>query len=39
MIAKNTLALDEKNTADVIRFLEAVEEHDDVQNIFSNADL
>lgn len=38
-IAKNLIELDEKNAADVMRFLEVVEEHDDVQNIFSNADF
>jgi YebC/PmpR family DNA-binding regulatory protein len=38
-IAKNLVELDEKGVADVVRFLEAVEEHDDVQNIFSNANL
>jgi YebC/PmpR family DNA-binding regulatory protein len=38
-LAKNLVALDEKGTADVMRFLEVVEEHDDVQNIFSNADF
>jgi YebC/PmpR family DNA-binding regulatory protein len=38
-VAKNTVALDEKNAADVMRFLEVVEEYDDVQNLFSNADF
>ncbi len=38
-LAKNLIALDEKGSADVVRFLEVVEEHDDVQNIFSNADF
>ena len=38
-LAKNLVELDEKGVADVMRFLEAVEEHDDVQNIFSNADF
>lgn len=38
-LAKQMVALDEKGAADIVRFLEAVEEHDDVQNIFSNADF
>ena len=38
-IAKDLIELDEKNAADVMRFLEVVEEHDDVQNLYSNADL
>jgi YebC/PmpR family DNA-binding regulatory protein len=38
-LAKNLIVLDEKAAADIIRFLEVVEEHDDVQNIFSNADF
>ena len=38
-VAKDLIELDEKNAADVMRFLEVVEEHDDVQNLYSNADL
>lgn len=38
-LAKQLIALDEKGAGDVMRFLEVVEEHDDVQNIFSNADF
>jgi len=38
-LAKDLIALDEKGAGDVIKFLEAVEEHDDVQNIYSNADF
>ena len=38
-LAKNLIALDEKGVADIMKFLEVVEEHDDVQNIFSNADF
>lgn len=38
-IAKNLVELDEKSAADVVKFLEIVEEYDDVQNIFSNADF
>jgi YebC/PmpR family DNA-binding regulatory protein len=38
-IPKDRVALDEEKAASVIRFLENVEEYDDVQNIFTNADL
>jgi YebC/PmpR family DNA-binding regulatory protein len=38
-LAKQLVELDEKGAADIVRFLEVVEEHDDVQNIFSNADF
>ncbi len=38
-IPKDRVALDEEKAAAVIRFLENVEEYDDVQNIFTNADL
>lgn len=38
-IPKDRVALDEDKAASVIKFLEAVEDYDDVQNIFTNADL
>jgi len=38
-IAKELVTLDEAKAASVIRFLEAVEEYEDVQNLFTNADL
>jgi transcriptional/translational regulatory protein YebC/TACO1 len=38
-IPKDRVALDEEKAASVIKFLENVEEYDDVQNIFTNADL
>jgi len=38
-LAKQMVQLDEKGAADIVKFLEVVEEHDDVQNIFSNADF
>lgn len=38
-IPKDRVALDEEKSAAVIKFLENVEEYDDVQNIFTNADL
>lgn len=38
-VAKDMISIDESKAGDVIKFLETVEEHDDVQNIFSNADF
>jgi len=38
-IAKDLIAVDSKNTDEVIRFIEAVEENDDVQNVYTNADF
>ncbi len=38
-VPKDSITLDEKGTEDVIKFIEAIEEHDDVQNVFTNADL
>ncbi len=38
-IAKDLVTLDEDKAASVIRFLEIVEEYEDVQNLFTNADL
>jgi YebC/PmpR family DNA-binding regulatory protein len=38
-IPKELITLDEDKSASVIRFLEAVEEYEDVQNLFTNADL
>jgi len=38
-IPKELIALDETKSAAVIKFLENVEEYDDVQNLFTNADL
>lgn len=38
-IPKELITLDEEKSAAVIRFLETVEEYDDVQNLFTNADL
>jgi YebC/PmpR family DNA-binding regulatory protein len=38
-VPKNLVELDAKNSEDIIKFLEAIEEHDDVQNVYSNADL
>lgn len=38
-IAKDLVAVDNKNADEVIRFIEAVEENDDVQNLYTNADF
>lgn len=38
-IAKDLILVDSKNADEVIRFIEAVEENDDVQNLFTNADF
>jgi YebC/PmpR family DNA-binding regulatory protein len=38
-VAKNTIKLDEKGVEDVVKFVEAVEEHDDVQNVYSNLEF
>lgn len=38
-IAKNLTELDEKAQEDVVRFIEAMEEHDDVQNVYTNVDF
>lgn len=39
MIPKNTIMLEGKNAAAIIRLTEALEEHEDVQNVFSNFDI
>lgn len=38
-IAKDLIMVDNKNADEVIRFIEAVEENDDVQNVYTNADF
>ncbi len=38
-LPKDMVTLDEAKSADIIKFLEVIEEHDDVQNLFTNADL
>ncbi|MBN1632952.1 MAG: YebC/PmpR family DNA-binding transcriptional regulator [Ignavibacteria bacterium] len=38
-VAKNTITLNEKGVEDVVKFVEAVEEHDDVQNVYSNLEF
>jgi YebC/PmpR family DNA-binding regulatory protein len=38
-VAKDLVPIDEKAAGDVIKILEALDEHDDVQNVYSNADF
>ena len=39
MIPKNLMKLEGKNAAAMLRLSEALEEHDDVQNVYSNFDI
>jgi transcriptional/translational regulatory protein YebC/TACO1 len=39
MVPKNLLRLEGKNAAAMLRLNEALEEHDDVQNVYSNFDI
>ena len=39
MLPKNYVALDEKSAEQMIRLLELLEDHDDVQNVYTNFDL
>ena len=39
MLPKNTLALDERSAAQVLRLLDILEDLDDVQKVYSNADF
>lgn len=39
MIPKNTIQVEGKNVAGLMRLIDALEEHDDVQNVYSNADI
>jgi transcriptional/translational regulatory protein YebC/TACO1 len=38
-LAKDMVGKEGKEAEDVIRFVEAIEDNDDVQNVYSNADL
>jgi len=38
MVAKNLMTLEGKNAAGMLRLIDALEEHDDVQNVYSNFD-
>jgi YebC/PmpR family DNA-binding regulatory protein len=39
MLPKNTIKLEGKNAASMLRLAEALEEHDDVQSVYSNFDI
>jgi YebC/PmpR family DNA-binding regulatory protein len=39
MLPKNTIKLEGKNAASMLKLAEALEEHDDVQNVYSNFDI
>jgi len=39
MLPKNYVALDEKSAEQMIRLVELLEDHDDVQNVYSNFDI
>ena len=39
MIPKSTVKLDEKQAAQLMRLMEAIEDHDDVQNVYANFDI
>jgi YebC/PmpR family DNA-binding regulatory protein len=39
MIPKNLIMLEGKNASGILKLTEALEEHDDVQNVFSNFDI
>jgi transcriptional/translational regulatory protein YebC/TACO1 len=39
MLPKNLLKLEGKNASGMLRLSEALEEHDDVQNVYSNFDV
>lgn len=39
MVPQNTVALSDEDAAKVMRLLEVLEEHDDVQEVYTNADL
>jgi transcriptional/translational regulatory protein YebC/TACO1 len=39
MVPKNLLRIEGKNASSMLRLSEALEEHDDVQSVFSNFDI
>ena len=39
MIPKNLIKLEGKNAAGMLRLMEALEDQDDVQNVFANFDI
>ena len=38
MVPKNTMAIEKKNVGGMLRMLEVMEDHDDVQNVYTNLD-
>jgi transcriptional/translational regulatory protein YebC/TACO1 len=38
-VAKNTIAVEGENAEKVIKIIDMIEDNDDVQNVFSNADI
>ena len=39
MVPKNTIHIEGKTVGSLLKMLDVLEEHDDVQNVFSNADI
>jgi transcriptional/translational regulatory protein YebC/TACO1 len=39
MIPKNPMKVDSKHAPSMLRLIDAIEDHDDVQNLYSNADF
>jgi YebC/PmpR family DNA-binding regulatory protein len=39
MVPKNTITLDEKTASQILKLMEALEDHDDVQNVYANFDI
>jgi transcriptional/translational regulatory protein YebC/TACO1 len=39
MLPKNYVVLDEKAAEQMIRLMDALEEHEDVQNVYANFDI
>jgi len=39
MVPKNTVTLDEQSASQVLKLLDILEDHDDVQNVYSNFDI
>jgi transcriptional/translational regulatory protein YebC/TACO1 len=39
MVPKNLMRLEGKNAAGMLKLTEILEEHDDVQNVYSNFDI
>ena len=39
MIPQTQVSLDEKDAVKMIKLMEALEDHDDVQNVYSNFDI